>query len=108
MKLINKNGVDISLSSIWCELLQDDKELNSKITTSLPMLTMNSSSAVNHSDIHVSEVKDEIFNTQDREFLSVLEDLMDLDDPLHLQNKNINANVASAGSISGYFCSDSF
>ena len=105
MKLINKNGVDISLSSIWCELLQDDKELNSKITTSLPMLTMNSSSAVNHSDFHVSEVKDEIFNTQDREFLSVLEDLMDLDDPLHSQNKNINNKVTSEGRVSGYFCS---
>ena len=31
---------------------------------------------------------------------------MDLDDPLHLQNKNINAKVTSEGRISGWFCSD--
>ena len=38
---------------------------------------------MNHSDFHASEVKDEIFNAQDREFLWVLENLMDIDDPLH-------------------------
>ena len=69
------------------------------------MLTMDSSSAMNHSDFHASEVKDEIFNTQDREFLSVLENLMDIDDPLHSQNKNVK--VTTEGRISGYFCSDS-
>ena len=78
-----QNGVDIDLSSIWSELLQDNKDLNSKVPTSSPMLTMDSSSAMNHSDFHASEVQDEVFNTQDGEFLSVLEDLMDLDDPLH-------------------------
>ena len=75
-----QNNVDINLSSIWSQLLQDDKDLNSKLTTSPPMLTMDSSSAMNHSDFHASEAKDEIFNTQDREFLSV-----DIDDPLHSQ-----------------------
>ena len=35
-----QNGVDINLSSIYSELLQDDKDLNSKFTTSPPMLTM--------------------------------------------------------------------
>ena len=43
-----QNGVDINLSSIWSQLLQDDKDLNSKLTTSPPMLTMDSSSAMNH------------------------------------------------------------
>ena len=71
------------------------------------MLTMDSSSAMNHSDYHASEVKDEIFNTQDREFLSVLENLMDIGDPLHPQNKNVNVKVTTEGRISGYFCSDS-
>ena len=66
---------------------------------------MYSSSAMNHSEFHASEVKDEI-NTQDREFLSVLEDLIDIDDPSHSQNKNINVKVTSEGQISGYFCSD--
>ena len=47
------------------------------------MLTMDFSSAMNHSDFHASEVKDDIFNTQDREFLSVLGKFMDIDDPLH-------------------------
>ena len=100
-----QNGVDINLSSIWSQLLKDDKDLNSKLTTSASMLTMDSSSAMNHSDFHASEVKDEIFNTQDREFLSVLENLMDIDDPLHSQNKNVK--VTTEGRISGYFCSDS-
>ena len=78
VKTSKQNGTDISLSSIWSELLQDDKDLNSKVTTSPPMSTMDSSSAMNHFDFHVSEIKNEIFNTQDRDFLSVLEDLMDL------------------------------
>ena len=54
------------------------------------MFTIDSSSAINHFDFHKSEVKDEIFNTQDMKFLSVVEDLKDLDNPLHSQNKNIN------------------
>ena len=58
-----QNGVNISLSPIWSELLQDDKDLNSKVTTSPPILTMDSSSAMNQSDFHASDVKDEIFNT---------------------------------------------
>ena len=78
-----QNGVDINLSSIKSQLLEDDKDLISKLTTSPPLLAMDSSSAMNHSDFHASDVKDEIFNTQDREFLSVLEKFMDMHDPLH-------------------------
>ena len=59
-----QNGVDITLLFIWSELLQDDKDLNSKLTTSRPMITIDYSSVVNHSDFHANEVKDEIFNTQ--------------------------------------------
>ena len=70
------------------------------------MLTMDSSSVMNHSDFHACEVKDEIFNTQDREFISVLEELMEIDDPLHSQNKNINVMVTSEGRILDFFCSD--
>ena len=98
-----QNGGDINLSSIWSQVLQDDKDLNLKLTTSPPMLTMDSPSAMNHSDFHASELKDEIFNTQDKEFLSVLENLMDIDDPLHSQNKNINAKVTTEGRISVTF-----
>ena len=98
-----QNGGDINLSSIWSQVLQDDKDLNLKLTTSPPLLTMDSPSAMNHSDFHASEVKDEIFNTQDREFFSVLENLMDIDDPLHSQNKNINAKVTTEGRISVTF-----
>ena len=88
------------------QLLQDDKGLNSKLTTSPHMLTMDSSRAMNHSDFHASEVQNEIFTTQDRKFLSVLENMMDIDDPLHLQNKNINVKVTTEGRISGYSGSD--
>ena len=101
-----QNGVDINLSSIWSQLLQDDKDFNSKFTTSASMLTMDSSSEMNHSDFHASEVKDEIFNTQDMEFLSVLENVTDIDDPLHSRNKNINVKVTTEDRISGYLCSD--
>ena len=70
------------------------------------MLTMYSTSAMNHSEFHASEVKDEIFNTQDRESFSVLGDLMSKADPMRSQNKNINIKVTGEGRISGYFCSD--
>ena len=93
-----QNDVDINLSFICFQLLEDDKDLNSKLTTSPPMLTMDSSSVImNHSDFHTSEVKDEIFNIKDREFLSVLENLMDIDDPLCSQNKNVNVKVTTEG-----------
>ena len=98
-----QDSVDINLSFIWSQLLQDDKDLNLKLTTSPPMLTVDSSSAMNRSEFRTSEVKDEIFNTQDREFLSVLENLMDIDDPLHSQNKNVNAKVTTEGRISVTF-----
>ena len=78
-----QNGVHINLSSIWSQLLEDDKDLISKLTTSPPMLAMDSSSAINHSDFHASDVMGEISNTQDREFLSVLENFMDIHDTLH-------------------------
>ena len=78
-----QNGVHINLSSIWSHLLEDDKDLISKLTTSPPMLAMDSSSAMNHSDFHASDVKGEISNTQDIEFLSVLENFMDIHDTLH-------------------------
>ena len=36
---------------------------------------------MNHSDFKTSDNRDEIFNTQDRDFLSVLEELAGIDDP---------------------------
>ena len=67
---------------------------------------MDSSSSMNYSDFESSDVKDEIFNTQDKEFRSPLEQLADIDDPLHLQNRKSNVKVKSEGRIFGYFCSD--
>ena len=65
------------------------------------MLTMDSTSPMNHSEFHASEVKDEIFNIQDRESFSVLGDVMNKADPLHSQNKNINVKVTGECRISG-------
>ena len=102
----HQNVIDINLSCTWSESIQYDKNANSKLITSPPMLTMNSSSSVNHSELQASDVKNEILHTQDMEFLSVLEQLADIDDdPLHSQNKNINVKVTDEGRISGYFCS---
>ena len=61
---------------------------------------------MNYSDFQAIDVKDKIFNTQDKEFLSLLEQLADIDDPLHLQNRKNNVKVTSEGRIFGYFCSD--
>ena len=47
------------------------------------MLTMDSSSAMNRSNFQASDVRDETFNAQDKEFLSVLEDLVGIYDPLY-------------------------
>ena len=60
-----QNAVDINLPSIWSELVQNNKHLISKLTKSPPILTMDSSSAMNHSDLQASNVRDEIFNPQD-------------------------------------------
>ena len=65
---------------------------------------MDTSSAMNYSDFYANEFKDQIFNKQAREILPLLETLMDIDDPLHSQNKNINVKVTTVGRISGYFC----
>ena len=68
---------------------------------------MDSSSAMNHSDFQASDVRDEIFNGQDKEFLSVSEDLVAINDPLSSQNKIIKVTISEGeGRISGYFCWD--
>lgn len=72
---------NVNLSSIWFELLQGNRVVNSKLTTSPLTLTMSSPSVMNHSDFKTSDNRDEIFNTQDRDFLSVLEELAGIDDP---------------------------
>ena len=48
------NVIDINFSSIQSELLQDNKNANSKHTTSPPMLTMGSFNPMNHSDFQAS------------------------------------------------------
>ena len=88
--------IDIDLSSIWPELLQDDKDFNSKLATFSPMFMKDSSGIMHYSDFHGSEVKVDIFNTQKRDFL-VLQNLMGKDDPLQSQGKNIIVKVTSEG-----------
>ena len=61
-----QNAVDINLPSIRSELVQNNKHLISKLATSSPILTIDSSSAMNHSDFQASDVRDEIFNAQDK------------------------------------------
>ena len=46
------------------------------------LLTMDCSSAMNHYVFQAIYVRDEILNTQDSEFLSALEDLVDINDLL--------------------------
>ena len=87
---------DIDLSSIQPELLQDDKDFNSKLATFSPMFMKDSSGIMHYSDFHGSEVKVDIFNTQKRDFL-VLQNLMGKDDPLQSQGKNIIVKVTSEG-----------
>ena len=69
----------VDLSLIYSELLNDESNVSYQ-NTSPPSLILDSSSSLNHSNAQVLEDHTKIFNTQDKEFLSVLENIENLTD----------------------------
>ena len=69
------------------EIVHDYKRGNTKLVTSLPESMTDSVYLMNHCEIQKKNV--EIFNTQDKELLFVLEKLREDDDSLNLRNVSI-------------------
>ena len=69
----------VDLSLIYSELLNDESNVSYQ-NTSPPSLILDSSSSLNHSNAQVLEDHTKIFNTQDKEFLSVLENIENMND----------------------------
>ena len=94
----------VDLSLIYSELLNDESNVSYQ-NISPPSLILDSSSSLNHSNAQVLEDHTtKIFSTQDKEFLSVLENIENMNDSLDSSNK---VSVTSEGRLSGFFCSES-
>ena len=78
---------------IYANLVKDKK--NNQRETSPPVMCTNSAHVTNHSCSSVEE-KDILFSTQDKEILSILEELEDTAD----------VSAINKTRLSGYFCSD--
>ena len=79
--------------------LETEQTNSSKMETTPPTLCTNSSEFQNSSCSLVESNETEIFSTQDRELISILVDLENIDN-------NREANVTGKTMLSGYFCSD--
>ena len=92
----------VDLSLIYSELLNDESNVSYQ-NISPPSLILDSSSSLNHFNAQVLEDHTKIFGTQDKEFLSVLESIENMNDSLDSSNK---VSVTSEGRLSGYFFSE--
>ena len=70
-------------------------------TTSPPKMINNMSIASNSSNSFSKSGDVKTFDTQDREFLDILEELGNV-----VKDKEHNVNVTSLGRLRGHFCSD--
>ena len=80
----NTTEKDVGFYRIYENLVKDEKSNSSLIETSPPVMCTNSAHATNHSCSFV-EGKDTLFSTQDKEILSILEELE--------ETANVSANV---------------
>ena len=92
---ISSSFLHIDFSRIYANLVKDEKSNSSHIETSPPVMCTNSAHVTNHSCGSVEE-KDTLFLTQDKEILSILEEL----------EETANVSGISKTRLSGYFCSD--
>ena len=83
-------------------MLNDESNVSYQ-NISPPSLILDSSSSLNHFNAQVLEDHTKIFGTQDKEFLSVLESIENMNDSLDSSNK---VSVTSEGRLSGYFWSE--
>ena len=91
---------DVDFSSIYANLVKDEKSNSSQIETSSYVLCTNScyqhvAHVTNHSCSSVKE-KDTLFSTQDKEILSILEEL----------EETANVSAINKTRSCGYFCLD--
>ena len=90
---------EFNFSELYLNLLETERTNSSKMETTPPTLSTNSSECQNSSCSLVESNETEIFSIQDRELASILEDLEKIDN-------NRVANATEKNRLSGYFCSD--
>ena len=83
--------------SLTSEIALDYKRSNFELVTSPPEFMIDSVYLMNHSEVQKENV--EVFNTQNKEILLVLEDLPNDDDSLNLQHVSISNKVTEKEEI---------
>ena len=85
---------EVNFSELYLNLLETEQNNSAKMETTPPTLCTNSSECQNSSCSLVVSNKNELFSTQDREFISIIADLENLD-----SNSEANAEVTKTGRI---------
>ena len=86
---------EVNFSELYLNLLETEQVNSSKMETAPPTLCANSSECQNSSCSFIESNKTELFSTQDRELVSVLVDLENID-------TNSEANAIGKTRIPGY------
>ena len=92
--------VSVNFSDIVSDLLESNKSNSSMIETSPPRLCTNSAESPNSSNVLMEGCDSMTFSTQDRELVSLSEDLQNIDFTGH-------NNSTETSRLKGYFCSES-
>ena len=91
----NTTEKDVEFYRIYENLVKDEKSNSSLIESSPPVMCTNSAHVANHPCSFV-EKKDTLFSTEEKEILSILEEL----------EETANVSAINKTRLSGYFCSD--
>ena len=91
--------VSVNFSDIVSDLLESNKRNSSTIETSPPRLCTNSAESPNSSNVFMEGCDSMTFSTQDKELVSILEDLQNIDFTGH-------NNSTETSRLKGYFCSE--
>ena len=98
-KTIPSSKVSVNFSDIVSDLLEPNKSNSSTIETSSPRLCTNSAESPNSSNVLMEGCDSMTFSTQDRELVSILENLQNTDFTGH-------NNSTETSQLKGYFCSE--
>ena len=91
--------INVTFSDIVSDLLETNKSNSSMIETSPPRLCTNSAESPNSSNVLMERCDSMTFSTQDRELVSILEDLQNIDFTAH-------NNSTETSRLKGCFCSE--
>ena len=83
---------EVNFSELYLNLLETEQTISAKMETTRPTLCTNSSECQNSSFSVAVSNETELFSTQDREFVSIIVDLENLDN-----NSEANAEVTKTG-----------